>query len=80
MAKVAKKVIKRRREKKTIEKAQYTSAQRLTILLLPLPMLREMLFLGHPQESLASRAQENPLPSQLRWLPKQQQRLQWSTV
>lgn len=70
--------VRRRRERKNIERVQHTFSQPSITLLLLYLIHRVMLFLGQVPASSASEAQESLLLSQLSQLQKQQLRLLWS--
>ena len=75
-----KKVIRRRRERKHIEKGAAHILLHLTILLLLFPIHRVTLFLGQAQASSDSEVQRSLLRLRLSQQPRQPLKLQWSTV
>lgn len=75
-----KKVIRRRRERKHIEKAQRISSLHLTTQLLLFPIHRATLFHGQAQASSVSEVQRSQLRLPLSQQPKQLQRQQWNTA
>lgn len=75
-----KKVIRRRRERKNIEKAQHIFSQLLITQSLLFPIHRATLYLGQVPANSASEAQRSQLRLPHSQQQRQLQRLQWNTV